>query len=127
MTKFLFVGEKPSKTAYEKNWTWADGQLAAKQLFDALKFSDIPALNCGFINLFGNHHECDEVEDIEVIDYLKLTDDEGMTTIVGMGEKVAKLLRKHAIVHKKIVHPAARGKIRGKEIYCAHVKAELIG
>ena len=35
--RYLFVGEKPSITAHNRDVVWADGGLAAKQLFDGLR------------------------------------------------------------------------------------------
>jgi hypothetical protein len=124
---FLFIGEKPSRTAFERGWTWENGQLAAKQLFDALAYSEIVTERCTFVNLFGNDPDSEEIADIKIIEDLLRHDADGIVTLVAMGEKVAKSLRCHGVDHKKIVHPAARGKIRGKEIYCQHVKDVLIG
>ena len=52
----LFIGEEKSPTAIRKGWSWEDGRLAAKQLFDGLKGAeDIIKVNpkeCKFVNLF---------------------------------------------------------------------------
>ena len=42
-----------------------------------------------------------------------------------MGHKVRKELEKQGIPHIFIYHPATRGKIRKKELYCEHVKNKL--
>jgi hypothetical protein len=58
--RFLFIGEKPSPMADTKDRVWADGGLAAKQLFDGLRANDIDPEKCVFFNLFGDHAEADE-------------------------------------------------------------------
>lgn len=63
--RLVFIGECRSLTAQRKGWTWKDGRLAAKPLFE-----------------------------------------------VGFR-------------HIALVHPAARGRIRKRERYHAHVKERL--
>ena len=46
--------------------------------------------------------------------------------VVAMGRKVSNALKKEGIEHKFIYHPATRGKIRKKELYCQHVKEQLL-
>jgi uracil-DNA glycosylase len=117
----IFVGEKPSRTAYEKGWTWEDGRLAGKQLFDALAYVEIDPKDCRFVNLFGKHPDREETPRRAVMRELRKAD----RPIVAMGQKVSKHLARAGIEHKTIVHPAARGKIRGKLVYQEHVKEVL--
>jgi hypothetical protein len=42
-----------------------------------------------------------------------------------MGITIKNALEKDGIEHFFIYHPAARGKIRKKEMYCKHVKENL--
>lgn len=117
-----FIGEKPSLTAFQKGWTWRDGRLAAKSLFDALHTIGISPIECEFYNLFGDHPDDPEIAPIERITDISMR----AGTIVAMGDKVSILLSKHEISHKKIVHPAARGFIRKRERYAQHLRDVLV-
>jgi len=110
--KLLFVGEEPSPTALSKGWTWANGRLAAKQLFDALKANGINPTNCEFCNWFGENPKREMTK-------------QWKGQVVAMGRKVQKALSDHSINHIPIVHPAARGTIRKKENYIKHIKEML--
>lgn len=112
MKNYLFVGEERSELAIIMGVTWEDGRLAAKTLFDALRFCGLQPRQQKFCNLF-------EMGGREIVR-------EYNGTIVAMGNKVSKELTKEGIKHLKIVHPAARGKIRKKEKYLEHVKSVLI-
>jgi hypothetical protein len=46
-------------------------------------------------------------------------------TVVAMGKKVQVELERRGIAHAAIVHPAARGRIREKSRYAAHVQEVL--
>jgi len=109
--KYLFVGEKRSELAKKMKVTWTDGRLAAKQLFDAFVYCGIDPEKQEFCNWF-------EGGKTKVRSY--------NGTIVAMGKKVSDALTKEKINHIYIVHPAARGKIRKKELYFQHVKQALI-
>jgi hypothetical protein len=109
----LFVGEKRSQRAIDMDVTWKDGALAAKQLFDALVPLGIDPRKCDFCNLFEDGGE-------ELV--LSYTGD-----IIGMGKIVQQKLEDLEVEHFKIVHPAARGKIRRKDRYAAHLKEALKG
>jgi hypothetical protein len=108
---FLFVGEKPSNLAIRKGWEWKDGRLAAKQLFDALEFCGINPVQQSFANWFDGEQN--------VVRKYK-------GTIVAMGRKVERALIKENIPHLFIYHPATRGTVRRKELYCNHVKNALL-
>jgi hypothetical protein len=125
--RFLFIGEKPSPMADTKDRVWADGGLAAKQLFDGLRANEIDPEKCVFFNLFGDHAEADErvhaiTPRVQIIKSLARAN---RLQIVAMGNKVANHLRYFQIDHRAIVHPAARGAIRGKEVYAAHIAERL--
>ncbi len=108
----LFVGEERSDLAVERGWTWKSGRLAAKQLFDALALIGIDPAEHRFVNWF------------ESSDRFEVYHHEG--PVVAMGRKVQRALTAKGIEHIPLVHPAARGKIRAKGIYAAHV-AEMLG
>lgn len=115
---YAFVGDKPSNKALQMGVTWYDGKLAAAQLFDALRFCGIDPDSCRFENI--NH--CDETGKIAIVRSLR----KSRRTIVAMGENAASELKRLGCPHIQIVHPAARGRIRKKERYCAHVR-EVLG
>lgn len=127
MKSFFFVGEKPSRTAHERGLTWRDGQLAAKTLFDALRACKIDPEACTFYNLFGDHP--DDPETLNAASRLRLNVIEAAASnrieIVAMGQKVSRVLAKANVAHRTLVHPAARGRIRGKSVYIDHVKTVL--
>lgn len=107
----LFVGEKRSQLAIKMGVTWEDGRLAAKQLFDALEACDIDPQKQKFCNWFEDGGK-------EIVR-------SHSGTVVAMGLKVKKALEKEGIPHLFIYHPAARGKIRKKELYESHVRENL--
>ena len=113
VNKIIFVGEEPSKKAIEMGVTWEDGRLAAKQLFDAFERIGFDVQNAEFVNLFE--------QGAVRLDVLRKLKEITRTDIVGMGKKVQLELLKNKIKHWKLIHPAARGAIRKKETYTAHV------
>ena len=111
MKRYYFVGERPSPTAMRRGWRWEHGRLAAKQLFDALLLIGINPSQCRFDNAF----DTDSLARIRTAvrcDYV----------IVAMGKKCQQFLAEHAVPFLALVHPAARGEIRRKDRYAAHVK-----
>lgn len=104
----MFIGEERSSRAKENNWTWKDGRLAAKQLFDALQEIGIDPGEQEYLNLFEAGFE-----------------NPNNLQVVGMGKRVNQKLTDDSIPHLEIIHPAARGRIRRKEIYSAHIKNVL--
>tara|TARA_R100000008_G_scaffold86711_1_gene81066 strand:+ start:9116 stop:9547 length:432 start_codon:yes stop_codon:yes gene_type:complete len=116
--QILFIGEEKSPTAVRKGWSWEDGRLAAKQLFDGLKGAEdiikvIPK-ECKFVNLFEEDGKA-LVNSRKLYNYI----------VIALGDKVSKGLDNRAIKHYKMVHPAARGKIRKKENYINHTREVL--
>lgn len=115
MKRYVFVGEERSQRAITMNVTWKDGKLAAKQLFDALKANNIDPANQAFDNWFEGEDSALRIKVFQAYGYI----------VVAMGEKVSMAMAKAGISHLRIVHPAARGKIRKKEIYAKHIKETL--
>lgn len=109
----LFIGEQRSKKAKAMGVHWKDGRLAAKQLFDALR-------TCG---IDPQEHEYVNVWEKLGANIRSIVAHQGPR--VGMGQKVCAFLRAAKIEHIPLVHPAARGAIRRKETYCAHVREVL--
>jgi len=104
----LFVGEKKSPTALRKGWSWEDGRLAGKQLFDALTACGVDPQKCKFENWFNTRSQA------LIRQY--------PGAVFGMGRIVQDALTKAGVSHIPIVHPAARGRIRKKERYNQHIK-----
>ena len=104
----LFVGEKKSPTALRRGWSWEDGHLAAKQLFDALSACGVDPKTCKFANWFNTRTQA----------YIR----QYPGPVFGMGTLVQRALTKAGVEHVPIVHPAARGRIRKKERYNQHIK-----
>jgi hypothetical protein len=122
--KYLFVGERPSRKAVQMQVSWQDGKLAAKQLFDALLANEINPKLCTFDNVFQPTFG-EEIVCKKSLKRILQKHNDGFT-VIAMGNKVANILN-NIIPFKKIVHPAARGKIRKKELYIQHIKEVLIG
>jgi hypothetical protein len=126
MTHFLFVGERPSHQAVKLGATWHNGKLAGKQLRDALTALSIDPAAQRYVNLWsapgiGPIHEPVEpsalayIAESQVLGYI----------VIGMGQRVSRALAEHSVTHLVMVHPAARGAIRQKARYQAHVGSVL--
>ena len=104
----LFVGEEKSDLARSMGVSWKDGRLAAKQLFDALKRLGIDPQRQKYTNWFADG------------DQTLVRHHNG--TVVAMGRKVERALKKEGIDHVFIYHPATRGIHRRKDVYTEHVR-----
>lgn len=113
----LFVGERRSKRARRMRVRWQDGRLAAAQLFPALRAIGIDPESC----LWANWYERASPATI------RLLVAKAGVVVVGMGRIVQAALTKAGIPHVALVHPAARGTIRRRENYHAHVAKTLAG
>jgi 2-methylaconitate cis-trans-isomerase PrpF len=109
----MFVGEQRSRKAETMGVHWRDGRLAAKQLFDALRACGIEPAEHEYVNAFEKFGA--NVRRIRAHPGLR----------VGMGQKVCRFLTAMHIEHVALVHPAARGAIRKKGVYAAHVRDVL--
>ena len=110
----LFIGEEQSATAKKMGWEWGSNHLCSKTLMEALAgCDDFDSKNANFINIFK-----DGELNSEALHFIRNWN----APVVGMGRKVQKALKKAGLNHWEMIHPAARGKIRAKENYAAHVK-----
>ena len=127
MNKYLFVGERQSHQAKKIGATWSNGKLAAKQLHDALRALNIDPANQRYVNLWSRPGvgPIKDYVDVSALVYIAESIAMGYT-VIGMGQLVSKELARRAITHLLIVHPAARGAIRKKERYAAHVGSVLV-
>jgi hypothetical protein len=107
----LFVGERRSSLAIHMGVRWENGRLAAKQLFDALKACGLDPADHRYTNWFERGGK----------KIVRLH--EG--PIVAMGRKVQREMTCRGLSHFAMTHPAARGLIRKKERYIAHVRRTL--
>jgi hypothetical protein len=129
MSRFLFVGERPSEKAFRMGWTWESGRLAAKPLFEALAACGIAPQACGFVNLFGERPDAARSGTRTIDDRLLVirAAAEAGTRIVALGNRVSAALVSGNVPHLTLIHPAARGAIRLRETYVAHVREVLVG
>ena len=118
--EILFVGECRSLTAIRMSWTWKDGRLAAKTLFEALRGMGLDPLAHDFVNLWTDPPlaPCITAHRKAMLRSTK-------KLIVALGKKVSDGLTNLSIEHVALIHPAARGKIRGRGRYAKHVKKIL--
>ena len=116
VSSFVFVGEQRSELAKTLGYTWSDGRLAGRQLFDALLACEIDPDCQHYTNYFENGGPY-------IVDYWRARG----VIVVAMGQKVHAALEERGIKHLTIVHPAARGSIRLKKNYAAHVEDVLLG
>ncbi|MDG6910292.1 MAG: hypothetical protein JRN08_07980 [Nitrososphaerota archaeon] len=120
--RLVFVGERRSRKAIEIGGCWENGRLAAKTLHDALRAAGLHPESQTFLNLFPD----DGPSPSESV-LLRLREFHGQgVTIVGMGQVVQRALTRVEIPHVPMVHPAARGRIRARALYYAHV-ARVLG
>ncbi|MGI8567328.1 MAG: hypothetical protein ACR2LZ_12695 [Pyrinomonadaceae bacterium] len=126
--RFVFVGERPSRTAVRRGWTWKHGRLAGKTLHDALARIGIDPAKQKYVNLFGDgcERDAESIEINERILLIRRLNRRGYK-VIGMGQRVCQRLREAEVVHLSIRHPAARGRLRRRELYTAHVRQSLAG
>jgi hypothetical protein len=112
MSWLLIVGEERSPKAIRMGVRWEDEALAAKPLFEALRACGLdPLADCRFVNWF-------EGDGPAVV--------RGWTgPVVALGRKVEKALGREGRAFVFVTHPAARGAIRRRDRYVAHVGEQL--
>lgn len=121
---FMFVGECRSLTAKRMKWTWKDGRLAAKPLFEALRAMGVDPAQHDYLNLWTDTGS--QIVPWQRINRIRAFANEGGGVIVALGKRVSDELKRRGVEHVALVHPAARGRIRKRERYVAHV-AERLG
>jgi uracil-DNA glycosylase len=121
--RFLFVGEQRSRRAIRLGVRWEDGRLSGKTLHDALRAAGLDPAEQTFVNLFreapGRHRV-----DRAALARIRVLAATGFP-VVAMGCKVQEALVRAGVRHVPLVHPAARGVIRTKCLYQAHVAGVL--
>jgi hypothetical protein len=128
--RLVFVGECRSLTAQKKGWTWEDGRLAAKPLFEALRAMGVDPAAHQYVNLWTDNASGETYASLApgvtpgTLAVLGACRDAGHI-IVALGQRVSAELTERAFTHVALVHPAARGRIRKRERYIAHVAERL--
>lgn len=120
--RFVFVGERRSPRARSLGVTWADGRLSGKTLFDALRAAGPEPGEHAYVNLF--REPPGRGVDGAALRWVRELAAVGVV-VVGMGCKVQAELDGAGVGHLRLVHPAARGLIRRRATYQAHVAAVL--
>jgi hypothetical protein len=126
--RFVFVGERPSPKAAAIGATWQNGRMAARTLHAALvEIGEAPDTHT-FLNLWRTPGLGPTRERIApgVVGTLRREAAAG-ACVVALGKLVERELVRRGIPHRPMVHPAARGAIRKRERYVAHVRAVLRG
>jgi hypothetical protein len=109
---YLIVGERRSDKAKRMGVRWEDEALAAIPLFEALRACGVDPAACKFVNWF-------EDDGAQVAR-------EYAGPIIALGNKVQAAMRAEGLDHIPLVHPAARGAIRLRKNYIAHVREQLV-
>ena len=124
----IFVGERQSPKAARYGHTWQNGKAAAATLHRALLAAGVDPSSCEFLNLWsvpGLKHP-KRPPRREVLRDLRRAHRSG-EKVVALGSIVAKELERLSIPHVPLRHPAARGKLRRRDLYEAHVREVLHG
>lgn len=122
--RYLFIGERRSARAQRMGVTWHSGRLAAYTLFHALRAAGIPPQSQVFVNLYRDGAGPTVIDPL-IARTLPDFAHAGWT-LVALGRNVDASLQRLNIPHIAIVHPAARGAIRKRERYQAHVANILL-
>jgi hypothetical protein len=103
---------------------WEDGRLAARTLHEALRAAGIDPRRQRYLNLYSEDADGQDVIESATLRRLQRLADAGIV-IVGMGRLVQAALARMGVPHLRLVHPAARGAIRARAAYHAHVAGVL--
>lgn len=120
---FVFVGQRRSALAIARGLTWEDGHLSAKTLHDGLRALGLDPGAQVYLNLFPD--DGPSVVDPDALERVRSLAARGMI-VVGMGRIVQAALDRAGVIHRGLVHPAARGAIRARSTYRAHL-ARVLG
>jgi uracil-DNA glycosylase len=132
MTRYIFVGERPSPRAAATGATWSNGRLAAKVLHDALRANGYDPDAAEYHNLWRTPGlgltgltAADRRHANALLRRLQDREQAEGVIIVALGAHAATALLAHGVPHRRLVHPAARGAIRKTARYQAHVGSVL--
>ena len=124
--RFLFVGERPSRRALRIGATWQNGKLAGKTLRESLRAAGVDPEAQRFLNLYryAEPSRFDPVREAAVCRAITRFIRRGFR-VVALGKLVSRRLRLHGLAHLTMIHPAARGPGRRRDLYHAHVAETL--
>jgi hypothetical protein len=122
-SSYLFLGVRRSPLAIARGWTWRDGRLCARTLFEALEACGIDPHAQHYANWF-------ELTTKQRRVLLARARNQGLT-VVALGKQVAEELDSAPWLYYarslKLRHPAARGLGRIRDNYHTHVRGVLLG
>jgi hypothetical protein len=121
-TRFVFVGERRSQRAIQLGVRWEHGRLCARTFHAALRAIGLAPEEQGYVNLYSDAEP--PALDEAVLARLRALATEGVE-IVGLGRLVHHALERAGVDHRQLIHPAARGAIRARAAYQAHVASVL--
>ena len=101
---------------------WEHGRLCARTLHAALRAIGLAPEEQGYVNLYFDAEP--PALDEAVLARLRTLAEEGVE-IVGLGRIVQRALERAGVDHRQLIHPAARGAIRARAAYQAHVATVL--
>jgi len=120
--RFVFVGERRSRRAIQMGVRWEHGRLCARTLHAAVRAIGLAPEEQGYVNLYFDAEP--PALDEAVLARLRALSAEGIE-IVGLGRIVQRALERAGVDHRQLIHPAARGAIRARAVYQAHVASVL--
>ena len=121
-TRFVFVGERRSRRAIEMGVRWEHGRLCARTLHAALRAAGLDPVEQTYINAYSDVDP--PTIDERAIARVRALAKAG-AEIVALGRAARRALERAGVPHRRLVHPAARGAIRARAAYHAHVAAVL--
>jgi hypothetical protein len=119
----VFVGERRSRKARELNASWTNGGLAAHTLHAALRACSIDPNTVMFLNLFQEGDGARVVDPV-ILERVRTLASE-RAVVIALGRVVQRTLARSQISFVPLTHPAARGRIRTRAVYQAHVAKVL--
>jgi hypothetical protein len=118
----VFVGERRSRRAIQLGVRWEHGHLCARTLHAALRASGLDPAEQGYGNLYSDA-EPPVLREAVLARFQALAADG--VQIIGLGRIVHRALERAGVAHRRLIHPAARGAIRARAAYHAHVASVL--
>lgn len=124
----LFVGEHRSQAALRLGVRWEDGRLAARTLHAALRSAGLDPAAQVYANLFADPAPGNGAAPFVVAESVRAQLHAAAALgvpLVALGRRVEAALARDGLPHRALIHPAARGAIRRRDRYQAHVAAVL--
>jgi len=101
---------------------WENGRLCARTLHAALRAVGLDPAKQTYVNAYTDTNP--PAIDESAIDRVREMAHAG-AKIVALGRAAHRALERAGIPHRQLTHPAARGAIRARATYYAHVAAVL--